>query len=172
MSRYHDDFSDELAETTTGLLLMVLVFALYIFVLALPPLFRLAVALTRWLLRWLDGSLDGRLSESEALTLLAAGGFWAAVSVPGALLLVVPMAVGTGLELGLLALPLLAPGFLFGLACGYKALEEDVPTGETAGALDMSHWLDISEDRDNDLEDWFTEGVFLGEETTDDWLAD
>lgn len=66
MSRYHNDFTDELAETTTALLLVVFVYAFYIFVLALPPLFKLAVALTAWLWRWLDENLDGRLSESEA----------------------------------------------------------------------------------------------------------
>ena len=170
MSQYHNDFTDELAETTTGLLLMVFVYALYIFVLALPPLFKLAVALTQWLLGWLDENLDGRLSESEALTLLAAGGIWAVVPLPAVLLVVAPMVLGAGLGLGLLALPLLVPGFIFGLACGYKALQEDDLEGQAVEVWDVDDLIDVSHDGYGDLDGWLTEGLVLGEDTSEDWV--
>ena len=71
---YYDDFGDDCAALTASLLAIPLLILSLGLVLVIPPLFKLVVALTGGLLEWLDEGFEGRLSENEALALLAAGG--------------------------------------------------------------------------------------------------
>lgn len=171
MSRSYDDFTDECAATAASLMLALGVMLLYVLVLAIPALFKLAVALTSGLLGWLDEALDGCLSENEALSLLAAGGIWTLISLLFILPLFLPIASGQGLTAWLFILVLLLPGFLFGLACGYQAIQEgDVAVGERE-ALGLDGLLCLSDDGYGDFEGLLCEGVILGEETAgEEWF--
>lgn len=167
---YYDDFGDDCAAligSLLGILVLILSFGL---VLAIPPLFKLAVALTEGLLGWLDEALDGRLSENEALALLAAGGIWALIPLPIIVPIILPVALSQDPAACLFVPVLLLPGFFFGLVCGYKAIEEgDFTVGER-GALDLDGLLCLSYDGYDDLEGLLTEGVILGEETSGEWF--
>jgi len=170
MSRAWDDFTDECAGITASLLLAVVVMVLYGLVLAIPGLFKLAVALTGGLLGWLDEAFDGRLSEDEALSLLAAGGIWTLISLPLILLIVLPIALTQDLTACLLIPVLLLPGFLLGLVCGYQAIQESDDAMGEREALDWNGLFSFSYDGYGDLEDLIAEGVILGEGTSNEWF--
>jgi hypothetical protein len=166
MRRYHyyDDFGDDCAALTASLLAIPLLILSLGLVLVIPPLFKLVVALTGGLLGWLDDAFEGRLSENEALALLAAGGIWTLISLP-IIVPLIPIALSQDPAACLLIPVLLLPGFLFGLACGYKAIEEGDFTLGGRGVLDLDGLLSVSYDGYDDFEGLLHEGVILGEET-------
>ena len=82
-----------------------------------PLFFRLCVATTGWVIAFLDGMLEGRLSRRAAFTLLAAGGLWALSGF------IVPLLFTLLFHLrpDFFSAPLLIGGFIYGLACGVQA---------------------------------------------------
>ena len=81
-----------------------------------PPIFRLCVAVTEWLLFLFDRQLGGWLSRSALRTMLSAGGLWI---LPGLLIPWLLVLVQTG-QANHLSLFWSLTGFTYGLVCGFR----------------------------------------------------
>ena len=171
MTRYHRDPTDQAAGAMTGLVIMVLVYCLFGLILALPPLFRLAVSATGALLRCLDDAFNGKLADSEAGVLLTAGTMWSLISVCIIVLAVPSLTLQASSDLSLLLLSLLGGGFLFGVICGYRARQQGALCARVTAAGDVDALIGTSAEGHNDWEGVLDEGVILGEETTENWFS-
>ena len=171
MTRYDRDPADQLAGAMTGLLVMVFLYCLYGFFLALPSLFKLAVGATGALLRGLDDAVGGQLAESEAGVLLTAGTIWALLSVFIVILAVPSAILRVGSDLSMLVLSVLAVGFIFGVVCGYRVFQQSVLGAPVTEVLDVDGLIGTSADEHDGWEGLLDEGVILGEETTGDWFS-
>lgn len=104
-----------------------------------PYIFRASVVLTLWSLNMLDRQISGRLSRSSTVTILAAGGSWAFVTI------LLPLAISLLLKIQPLIIspPLIILGFGIGLVFGVQILRlpvwgrsidgDDLQLGEVGG---------------------------------------